>query len=110
MCYRNFINRRGQPKEMYCDRRTNFVGAIKELRDKLRTINHQQIVEKFTDSEMEFVFNSPASPHMGGSWERIVRSVKNTLYGIEPSHTPSDQVLRRYLIKLKTRLIQDSPH
>lgn len=101
MCYRNFINRRGQPREIYCDRGTNFVGAEKELKEELTKMDHLKIAESFTSSEMKFVFNPPASPHMGGSWERMVRSVKNTLYAIQPSRTPSDELLKCYLAEVE---------
>lgn len=101
MCYRNFINRRGKPSKIYSDCGTNFVGAEKELRDDLKHIKPQRIAEKFTTSETTFIFNPPASPHMGGAWERMVKSVKTSLYAVIPKRTPSEELFRCLLIEVE---------
>lgn len=101
MCYRNFINRRGKPCKIYSDCGTNFVGAEKELKEDLKQIHAQHIAEKFTSSETTFIFNPPASPHMGGAWERMVKSVKTSLYAVMPNRTPSEELLRCLLIEVE---------
>ncbi|XP_062704517.1 uncharacterized protein LOC134286848 [Aedes albopictus] len=69
MALRNFMARRGTPKKIYSDRGTNFVGANRELLQL-----HEALMEEFADSEIEWIFNPPLSPHMGGNWERLIRS------------------------------------
>ncbi|KAH8317047.1 hypothetical protein KR074_012443, partial [Drosophila pseudoananassae] len=41
----------------------------------------------------------PASPHMGGAWERLVRSVKTALESILLDKRPSDELLRAALME-----------
>ncbi|XP_062556661.1 uncharacterized protein LOC134221484 [Armigeres subalbatus] len=76
MAIRNFIARRGQPRKIYSDRGTNFVGANVELKKLLTIINHDAMMREFTTTETEWVFNPPLAPHMGGSWERLIRTIK----------------------------------
>lgn len=72
------------------DNGTNFHGVDNEL----RKINHPCLQEKFTSSAMKWIFNPPASPHIGGSWERLIRSVKKIFYQLNPSRILSDKLLR----------------
>ncbi|XP_054729181.1 uncharacterized protein LOC129238173 [Anastrepha obliqua] len=75
--FKRFTNRRGFCKVMASDNGTNFVGAEKELR-----IAFQQCMADiklrsfFADSNIEWRFNPPAAPHMGGYWETGVKRVK----------------------------------
>ena len=71
-----FSNRRGYPSTLRSDCGTNFKGAEKELREELQKFNHNKIQEYACRNQFKWIFNPPASPHMGGSWERLVRSVK----------------------------------
>lgn len=75
---RRFIARRGAPQEVYTDNGTNFIGASRELEDELRDIN-LTMSSTFTDTNTKWMFNPPSAPHMGGCWERMVRSVKAAL-------------------------------
>lgn len=94
MCIRNFIARRGIPEEIHSDNGTNLKGADRELREELRNVDQVRIQEKFTSPVTEWIFNPPVAPHMGGSWERLVGSVKKILLETMPTRTPSDELLR----------------
>ncbi|XP_062704803.1 uncharacterized protein LOC134287149 [Aedes albopictus] len=75
---RRFIARRGAPQEIYTDNGTNFIGASRELNNELQEIN-VSLGSTFTDTYTQWRFNPPLAPHMGGCWERMVRSVKTAL-------------------------------
>ncbi|XP_058467437.1 uncharacterized protein LOC131439240 [Malaya genurostris] len=102
MALRRFIARRGTPKVLFSDRGTNFVGASRELREAEGTINQQKIMEEFVSTETQWLFNPPAAPHMGGSWERLIRTVKKNLASICPTKKPTDEVLRSLLTEIES--------
>ncbi|XP_055614827.1 uncharacterized protein LOC129761145 [Toxorhynchites rutilus septentrionalis] len=86
MAVRRFVARRGSSSEIYSDNATNFLGASNELRNEIRSINGN-IAETFTTSNTKWLFIPPASPHMGGAWERMERSVKVAFYAIPTEET-----------------------
>ncbi|XP_070075748.1 uncharacterized protein [Drosophila takahashii] len=101
LAVRNFIARRGRPVELWNDNGTNFQGANTELRRALDVLDKVQLEREFTGPEMKWKFIPPASPHMGGAWERLVRSVKVALYSILSSARPSDELLRGALMEVE---------
>lgn len=85
-----FFARRGFASNIYSDNGTNFVGAnneIKELLKFLRSESHNNKVKNYlAPHNINWHFNPARSPHMGGSWETVVKSFKRHLYrAIEPS-------------------------
>ncbi|XP_036347052.1 uncharacterized protein LOC118756395, partial [Rhagoletis pomonella] len=98
---RNFTARRGVPIEMWSDNGTNFRGAERELKAALKAADQDKIIATFTTAATIWKFIPPSSPHMGGVWERLVRSVKHVLYQILPSCTPSEEVLRAALLEVE---------
>ncbi|XP_062538287.1 uncharacterized protein LOC134206576 [Armigeres subalbatus] len=101
MALRNVINRRGIPFAIYSDRGTNFVGANKELLKAIEELNQNAIVAAFTSPHTTWSCNPPLSPHMGGAWERLIRTVKQKLGRIQTSRFPSDEALRSALIEVE---------
>ena len=79
---RRFIARRGQVKVMRSDNGTNFVGAVKELKEATQRWNNHQIEAFLLQKDIDWIFNSPSASHQGGSWERLIRSVRRVLLGI----------------------------
>ncbi|XP_055527350.1 uncharacterized protein LOC129719971 [Wyeomyia smithii] len=90
MAIQNFIARRGQPRNIYSDRGTNFVGAQRELQQLNESIDHDLIMREFTNTETEWVFNPPQAPHMGGSWERLIRAVKVNMMTVIATKRPRE--------------------
>ena len=68
LALRRFIARRGKPKIMMSDNGTNFVGANKELQTSLQEPDQSKIVFCLTDYNIEWKFNPPIAPWMGGAW------------------------------------------
>ncbi|XP_062714227.1 uncharacterized protein LOC134290998 [Aedes albopictus] len=97
MALRNFIARRGKPRTFFSDRGTNFIGANRALKETESTINQEQLMKEFVDTDTSWTFLPPASPHMGGSWERLIGSVKKNLMAILPTKKLTDEVLRNLL-------------
>ncbi|XP_053968527.1 uncharacterized protein LOC128869954 [Anastrepha ludens] len=95
MAIRNFISRRGYPREIFSDNGTNFKASEKIISESLKNIDLNGIASSF--DRVKWRFNPPSAPHMGGAWERLVRSVKTVLYEILPSTSFSDESLRSAL-------------
>ncbi|XP_055584735.1 uncharacterized protein LOC129737599 [Uranotaenia lowii] len=72
MGIRRFIGRRGSPVEFHSDNGTNFQGAERLLREQI----NMGLEFTFTNTNTKWLFIPPGAPHMGGSWERMVRSIK----------------------------------
>lgn len=104
MAIRNMIARRGIPRRIYCDRGTNFIGTCRELGRVAELQNLEAIMSEFGSAEIEWSFNPPSSPHMGGSWERLIRSVKVNLKSLNLPRRPSDEVLRNALTEIENTL------
>ena len=88
-----FISRRGEPTEIRSDNGTNLVGAQRELRRALQDWNQRQIRNYLHQHEVEWKFNPPAASHMGGVWERQVRSIRSILNGLLHQQRTNDEGL-----------------
>ncbi|XP_062557983.1 uncharacterized protein LOC134222851 [Armigeres subalbatus] len=89
MAIRRFVCRRGKPLEFYSDNGTNFQAASKAIVKQIG----EKCEDEFTDSRTRWNFNPPSAPHMGGVWERLVRSLKAALTVLNDGRTITDEVL-----------------
>ncbi|XP_062700012.1 uncharacterized protein LOC115258713 [Aedes albopictus] len=101
MALRNVMSRRGVPAVIYSDRGTNFQGASKELNSAVKNLDQERLATEFTTSHTSWAFIPPASPHMGGAWERLVRTVKQNLAKLKPNRTVSHEVLENMLTEIE---------
>lgn len=99
MCIQNFISCRGSPKEVYTDNGTNFKSVEKLLREEKKNLDLRKVSSK--QDEISWRFNPPAAPHMGGAWERLIRSVKSVLYAMCPAFKFNDETLRCALYEIE---------
>ncbi|RLU15217.1 hypothetical protein DMN91_012211 [Ooceraea biroi] len=76
--YKRFTSRRGIPHSLYSDRGTNFLGAETSLQKLFTqsTQENQHLSFLFAQDRTQWIFNPPATPHMGGKWETVVKSTK----------------------------------
>ncbi|XP_062708422.1 uncharacterized protein LOC134288244 [Aedes albopictus] len=98
MAIRRFVVRRGAPLEIRSDNGTNFLGASHELQQQIREMN-QELSAVFTNAVTKWVFNQPSAPHMGGSWERLVRSIKIAFSSLSTTRNPDDETLLTLMIE-----------
>lgn len=92
MALRRMAARRGWPTDLYSDNGTNLRGADAEL-NTLQT--------EAANSRVRWHFNPPLSPHMGGAWERLIRSVKTALKVILKERAPRDETLLTLLCEVE---------
>ena len=82
--FRRFVSRRGMAQEIWSDNGTNFVAARKKL-----------------GSNVQWNFIPPHAPHMGGTWERMIRTVKRVLVAVMPCARLTDESLRTILCEIE---------
>ena len=90
--FQRFICRRGQVRLMRSDNGTNFVGTVKEL-----NIDQNRMNDFLRRRSIEWHFNPPTASHMGGVWERQVRTVRKVLDGVMKQQTLDDEGLSTLL-------------
>lgn len=91
MCVRMMMARRNvTPIEMRSDCGTNFRAATKEL---------DRFAAHFP--RVKWVFNPPGAPHMGGAWERMVRTVKRCFSEVVGDRALSEELLRCALVEVE---------
>ena len=86
---RRFIARRGNIRVLRSDNGSNFVEAQKELGNTFKEMNHQKIQYFLQDIGADYIIwhrNPAASSHMGGVWERHIRSAKTILLSLLNTH------------------------
>ncbi|XP_067933305.1 uncharacterized protein [Watersipora subatra] len=74
---------RGPVRQLHTDRRTNFIGAANELHGQIQS---GKLSTFTTDNHIEFVTNVPYASHMGGIWERQIRSIRAVMDGLPEGH------------------------
>ncbi len=72
---RVFIAIRGPVRQLRCDQGTNFMGARREFSELLKGMDQ----ERLRAISCEFVVNVPSASHMGGVWERQIRTIRSIL-------------------------------
>lgn len=83
MALKNFTNERHVlPQELHSDNATNFHGAERSLAASSRF------------SKMKWCYIPPGTPHMGGAWERMVRTFKKNLAIVIGSDALREETLR----------------
>lgn len=101
MALQRFIARRGVPQKIYSDSGTGFKGASKELMFAIRKLDNQKIDRFCTKNKIHWSFNPPSAPHMGGAWERLIRSVKVALSSVLSGKITSEEILLTTLLEIE---------
>ena len=98
-----FIARRGPIRQIRCDNGTNLIGVKSELSKAFEEMDQSVISSKMNQMDIEWIFNPPAASHMGGVWERQIRSVCKILAGIlhENGEQLDDESFRTMLCEVE---------
>ncbi|XP_053685748.1 uncharacterized protein LOC128735282 [Sabethes cyaneus] len=102
---RRFVCRRGAPAEIYSDNGTNFHGAERVLMKEIQ----QDVAASYTSTTTEWFFIPPSSPHFGGAWERMVRSVKQAMLGAYDFNRKLDDESLRTFVTEAESIVNNRP-
>ena len=108
MALHRFMARRGKPTKIISDNGTNFVAADRELAEEIQAINSRKLRDELVLEAIEWQFNPPHAPHMGGVWERLVRSVKGLLRHLVGERLLNDEELVSFICEAE-KILNDRP-
>jgi hypothetical protein len=106
--FARFAARRGYPTNIYSDNGTNFVGAEKEIRTLLESMDQDIIRTSLLGHGIEWHFNPPHSSHKGGLWERLIRSVRRILSTMLKDQATTEECLVTFMTEVE-RVMNDRP-
>ena len=93
MAISRFVARRGRPETIFSDNGTNLTRGCRELKENISRFNQDKINDSMLQKQIEWKFHPPNASHMGGIWERMIRSVRTILMGLCHHQTVTDEVL-----------------
>ena len=102
--FRRFVSRRGPIQCMYSDNGTNFVGSEKVLRQSIEAWNKEHINSNLRQRGILWKFNPPGASHMGGSWERMIRTVRQLLEGSISKRDLDDDALHTLFLEVEAMI------
>ena len=102
--WRRFVARRGNRRVLRSDKGSSFVGTQKELEKAYKEMDHQKIeffLQNIGADYTNWHRNPPASSHIGGVWERKIRSARTVLMSLLHTHGRSlnNESLRTLLVE-----------
>ena len=106
--FQRFVSRRGRPEHVFSDNGTNFKADEQELRTSIQTWNQHKVIDYLHQKGIEWHFNPPAASHMGGVWERLIRSVKNILKAFLKKQLLADEALTTLMTEVEL-IMNDRP-
>lgn len=74
-----FIAIHGAVREIRSDQGTNCVGAKNEVARALKEVDKDRLTAYLSGKQCDFIMNVPDASHMGGVWERQIRSIRSVL-------------------------------
>lgn len=101
---RRFLARRGPVKQLRSDQGTNLIGANNEMLAALKQMNMEKVGEFLVKENCDWVkfnFNVPSASHMGGSWERQIRTIRSVMETLlmQSGSQLDDESLRTFLVE-----------
>ncbi|KHJ85432.1 integrase core domain protein, partial [Oesophagostomum dentatum] len=101
LVFKRFVSRRGVPLKIISDNGTNF-----RLSETILRRNDPPTGSEFSlfiaKHNIQWTFIPPASPWMGGAWERMVGTVKRALSKTMGRRKASEEVLTTFLCEVES--------
>ena len=88
------------------DNGTNFIGAERELQETLNGTEQNRITNFLSQHSIDWKFNPPSSPWMGGNWEALIRSMKRALKVVIQDFLFTNETLANLMCKVESMLNQ----
>ena len=105
LALRRFIARRGQVKEIYSDNGTNFTSGERELRDAISEWNQERrIHNSLLQKDIKWTFSPPYGSHLGGIWERCIRTIRKILRSLLREQITDDESLPTLMCEVESIL------
>ena len=85
MALRRFLARRGPTESIRSDNGKNFIGAENQFKHAYNQMDHNKINNFLVTQSCDWIRwekNPPEASHMGGVWERQIRTVRKVLMGL----------------------------
>ena len=106
LALRRFIGRRGPVRCIRSDNGGNFVGADGEMQKALKEMDQYKIRQFLLERSCDWIKwerNPPLSSHMGGVWERQIRSVRSVLSSLLKEHASrlNDESLHTLFVEVE---------
>ena len=92
LALRRLVARRGNVRSIYSDNESNFIGAERELKKAYSEMDDNKIqsfMEGIGGDWIKWYKNPPFASHMGGVWERQIRSAHAILASMLKTHGKS---------------------
>ena len=70
---------RGKPEGVISDNGTNFVGAERDLRELIQSLDQTRIADDVANKGIKWSWNPPPGSHFGGVFESLIKVAKKTL-------------------------------
>ena len=103
-----FTARRGTPEKFWSDNGTNFRGAYTELARCLKALDQDKIKSYCMKQEIVWNFIPPGASHMGGIWERMIRTTRRIFISLLKSQRLTDEILETLFCEVES-LINGRP-
>lgn len=69
-------------RQIRSDHGSNFVGAKNELERALKELDDERVAAFLAERQCDFCMNVPDASHVGGVWERQIRTVRSVLSSV----------------------------
>ena len=90
--------------EMVSDNGTNFIGGERELRETIQAWNNEQISDFLLEKGISWSFSPPGASHYGGTWERLIKSIRKHLKSVCNEQIHTDESLSTLMYEIESIL------